>query len=150
MTTVRTIRLLVVEDNPAYRYLIEKAFGDRVGQIHWALTVAVNGEEALHVLFEEENSNAPLPDIILLDWNLPKVSGGEVLQRVKEHRQLRKIPILVLSSSDADSDILTAYDNHANGYITKPWEIDALAAIVEAMERFWIAVQLPKVARSRD
>jgi DNA-binding response OmpR family regulator len=55
-----------------------------------------------------------------------------------------------LSSSDADSDILTAYDNHANGYITKPWEIDALAAIVEAMERFWIAVQLPKVARSRD
>jgi chemotaxis family two-component system response regulator Rcp1 len=150
MTTVRTIRLLVIEDNPAYRYLIEKAFGDRVGQIRWVLTLAVTGEEALHVLFEEETNNAPLPDIILLDWNLPKVSGGEVLHRVKEHTQLRKIPILVLSSSDADSDILTAYDNHANGYITKPWEFATLEAIVEAMERFWIAVQLPKVARSRD
>jgi CheY-like chemotaxis protein len=121
MAIVRTIRLLVVEDNPAYQYLVQKAFSDRGEQIRWALTVAVDGEQALHFLFEEENKNEPLPDLILLDWSLPIISGGEVLQRVKQHQQLRKIPVLVFSSSDADNDILTAYDNHANGYITKPW-----------------------------
>lgn len=87
-----------------------------------------------------------MPDLILLDWNLTRVSGGEVLQRVK-HEKLRKIPVLVFSSSDADRDILTAYDNHANGYITKTWEIDALAGIVETIERFCVAATLPKVMR---
>ena len=119
----------------------------REKQIRWALTVVVDGEEALHVLFEEEDENVPLPDLILLDWNLTRVSGGEVLQRVKQHEKLRKIPVLVFSSSDADRDILTAYDNHANGYITKTWEIDALAGIVETIERFCVAATLPKVMR---
>jgi CheY-like chemotaxis protein len=86
MAIVRTIRLLVVEDNPAYQYLVQKAFSDRGEQIRWALTVAVDGEQALHFLFEEENKNEPLPDLILLDWSLPIISGGEVLQRVKQHQ----------------------------------------------------------------
>ena len=93
MAILRTIRLLVVEDNPAYLYLIERAFSGRRAQTCWELTVAIDGEEALHVLFGEENKSAPLPDLILLDWNLPKVSGGEVLQRVKQHQELRRIPV---------------------------------------------------------
>jgi CheY-like chemotaxis protein len=104
---------------------------------------------ALDMLFEEEIDSAPLPDLILLDWNLPKVTGSEVLARIKEHPKLRPTPVLVFSSSEANKDIHAAYDNHANGYITKPDTADALGAIVETIERFWIAIaKLPKVSRS--
>ncbi len=148
MDVSRIIRLLVVEDTPSYLYLIRKAFSDRRGQIRWELTTAEDGERALHLLFAEEEESAPLPDLILLDWNLPKVSGNEVLQRVKQHRKLRRIPILVFSSSEADEDIHAAYDNYANGYITKPESGDVLASIVETIEQFWVAVAaLPKVMR---
>jgi CheY-like chemotaxis protein len=147
MRSVRTIRLLVVEDDPGYPYLIQDAFGARGQQTRWDLTTAKDGEEALHFLFEDEQESA-LPDLKLLDWNLPRVTGAEVLRRVKQHRQLRRIPVLVFSSSEADRDIEAAYDNHANGYVTKPNSGDALAAIVETIERFWIAVaQLPRVLR---
>jgi chemotaxis family two-component system response regulator Rcp1 len=143
----RTIRLLVVEDSLSFLYLIREAFSAR-GDIHWELTIAMDGEEALRLLFEEENGNVPLPNLVLLDWNLPKVSGSEVLQRIKQHDKLRRIPVLVFSSSESDEDIHTAYDNHANGYITKPPSGEALAAIVETIERFWISIaRLPKVVR---
>jgi len=143
----RAIRLLVVEDSTGFQYLIQEAFRDR-REIRWELTIAEDGEEALRLLFEEENEDVPLPNLILLDWNLPKVSGSEVLQRIKRHDKLRGIPVLVFSSSEADEDIYTAYDNHANGYIPKPRTGKALADIVETIERFWVAVaQLPKVAR---
>jgi chemotaxis family two-component system response regulator Rcp1 len=139
--------LLVVEDSPSFQYLIREAFNAR-GDIQWELTIVKDGEEALRLLFEEENENVPLPNLILLDWNLPKVSGNVVLQRIKQDEKLRRIPVLVFSSSEADEDIHTAYDNHANGYITKPPSGEALAAIVETIERFWISIaQLPKVAR---
>jgi CheY-like chemotaxis protein len=146
---LRTIRLLVVDDSPSFRYLIHDAFSSR-DEIRWELTVAEDGETALRLLFEEENENVPLPNLILLDWNLPKVSGSEVLQRIKRHDKLRRIPVLVFSSPEADDDIHAAYDNRANGYINKPPSAEALAAIVETIERFWIGVaQLPKVTRSR-
>lgn len=146
----RVIRLLVVEDSPAYLFLIQKAFKGRGEEISWELTVARDGQEALQILFEEENENIPLPDIVLLDWNLPKVSGDEVLRRLKEHERLRRIPVLVFSSSEEDKDIHAAYDGHANGYITKPASVDELQAVVETIERFWIAVaQLPKVERHK-
>jgi CheY-like chemotaxis protein len=148
VSSTRTIRLLIVEDSAAFRYLIQDAFSDRGDQIRWALTVAKDGEEALHILFEEENESVPLPDLILLDWNLPKVTGRDVLRRIKQHQKLRRIPVLVFSTSEAEEDIHAAYDDHANGYITKPGSSQALAAIVETIERFWIAVaQLPKVLR---
>jgi CheY-like chemotaxis protein len=144
---LRTIRLLVVEDSASFQYLLRDAFSSR-DEIRWELTIAEDGETALRLLFEEENENVPLPNLILLDWNLPKVSGSEVLQRIKRHEKLRRIPVLVFSSSEADEDIHTAYDNHANGYINKPQTGKALADIVETIERFWIAIaQLPKVAR---
>jgi chemotaxis family two-component system response regulator Rcp1 len=145
----RTIRLLVVEDSAGYLHLIQRAFRDRQGSIRWELSIAQDGEQALRLLFEEEEESSPLPNLILLDWNLPKVSGNEVLRRVKEHPRLRRIPVLVFSSSEADKDIHEAYDSHANGYITKPSTDTVLAEIVEAIERFWIAVaNLPKVARA--
>jgi chemotaxis family two-component system response regulator Rcp1 len=145
---MRTIRLLVVEDNPGYLYLIERAFREHHGEVRWELTLAVDGEQALKLLFEEESENVPLPDLVLLDWSLPKVSGSEVLRRMKDHRKLRRIPVLVFSSSEADNDISDAYDNHANGYITKPGNAEMLAEIVEAIGRFWVAIaQLPKVMR---
>ena len=141
----RTIRLLVVEDSPVYTYLIKKAFSSRNEQTRWDLTVAIDGEEAVQILFGEEKEGAPLPDLILLDWNLPRVSGGEILHRIKQHGSLRRIPVLVFSSSDADEDVHAAYDDHANGYITKPGGDKPLAAIAETIERFWIEVaHLPK------
>jgi CheY-like chemotaxis protein len=140
--------LLVVEDTPSYLYLIQKAFHSRQGEIRWELTVAEDGERALHLLFEEEAESVPLPDLILLDWNLPKVSGSEVLRRIKEHSKLRRIPVLVFSTSKEDEDIHAAYDSHANGYITKPDSGDMLATIVETIERFWVTIaRLPKVLR---
>ena len=149
MGETRVIRLLVVEDNGAYLYLIQRAFQARQGEIRWELTVAEDGEQAIKILFAEEEESAPLPDLILLDWNLPKVNGSEVLQRIKGHTRLRRIPALVFSASEADTDMHTAYDYYANGYIKKPDDPDMLGAIVETIERFWIAVaQLPKVARS--
>jgi CheY-like chemotaxis protein len=147
MDTLRTLRLLVVEDDPTYQYLVKWAFTGYREQDRWTLTFAVDGTEALCFLFDEENKMALLPDLILLDWNLPNVSGIEVLHRVKQHQKLRKIPILVFSSSDADCDILAAYDEHANGYITKPRGIEAWETIAETIERFCNTVQLPKVVR---
>ncbi len=99
-------------------------------------------------MFEEEKTDEPLPDLILLDWHLPKISGSELLRRVKTHEKLHRIPILVFSSSDAESDIHDAYDNHANGYIAKPVGAEVLAQIVQTIEQFWTAVAtLPKVVR---
>ncbi len=89
-----------------------------------------------------------MPNLILLDWSLPKVSANEMLRRMKRHAKFRRIPILVFFSSEADSDIHEAYDNHANGYIAKPGNADVLAEIVETIGQFWVAVaQLPKVMR---
>jgi len=147
----RVIKLLVVEDNAAYLYLIKKAFQDRKGDARWELTVAKDGEEAVRTLFEEEDENIPLPDLILLDWNLPGISGSEVLRRIKQHRKLRRLPVLIFSTSESDDDIHSAYDDHANGFITKPGTTDELLAVVESIERFWIAVaNLPKVSRQAD
>src|ERR1700733_5285348 len=109
---MRTIRLLVVEDSPSFQFLIREAFRAR-GDIRWDLIVANDGEEAVRLLFEEENENIPLPNLILLDWNLPRVSGSEVLQRIKQHDRLRRIPVLVFFSSEADEGNTTpTHNNH--------------------------------------
>ncbi len=146
MCEPRVIRLLVVEDNRAYSYLIQRAFSDR--ETRWELMLAEDGEQAVRILFTEERKSEPLPDLILLDWNLPKLSGNQVLQRLKGHLKLRRIPVLVFSSSTEDTDVHAAYDYHANGFIPKPQDVKMLALIVETIERFWVAVaHLPRVTR---
>jgi len=126
--------LFVVEDSESYLYLIQNAFSGRQEEIRWELTVATDGEEAFRLLFEEEEKDVPLPDLILLDWNLSKMSGNEVLRRVKGRHKLRRIPVLVFSSSETDEDIYAAYGDRANGYITKPRDVDLLAAIVKSIK----------------
>lgn len=136
----RAVRLLVVEDNVGYLALIREAFALRKGPHKWDLTVAEDGEKALAQVLGDERTIGLLPDIILLDWNLPKISGSEVLQQLKAHQELRKIPILVFSSSSADRDIHEAYSHHANGYITKPNDLNVLFQVAEAIESFWVAI----------
>ena len=142
MNGIPTVRLLVVEDDPGYRYLVQRAFSKCGLEIRWELTIARDGEEAIHALFDDERESVLLPDLILLDWNLLKVSGDEVLRRVKRHQALRRIPVLVFSSSTSDKDMRAAYEEHANGYIVKPGGLDALDAVVEGIERFWFKFRL--------
>ncbi len=136
----RAVRLLVVEDSAAYLQLIKEAFINRGGAHKWELSVATDGEQALSLLLNTRGKDSFAPDIILLDWNLPRVSGSEVLQQVKSHTELRKIPVLVFSSSDAERDVHEAYGHHANGYITKPRDLNVLFQVAEAIEAFWVAI----------
>jgi DNA-binding response OmpR family regulator len=129
-----------VEDSFQYLQLIREAFLNRKGAHKWDLQVAEDGEKALRIIMEDEKLGGFAPDIILLDWNLPKISGSEVLQRVKAHEELKKIPVLVFSTSDSERDIHEAYGYHANGYITKPMDLDVLYQIAEAIEAFWVAI----------
>jgi len=143
----RKLRLLVVEDDPAYLYLIRRAFSQRTEDIRWELMIAEDGAQALSALLDEDAEGVPLPELVLLDWNLPRVTGSEVLRRAKEHENLRKIPILVFSASSETEDIHTAYSYHANGYFTKPADPDLLAEVVETIERFWTTAELPRILR---
>jgi CheY-like chemotaxis protein len=142
------VRLLVIDDAADFRWLVRNAFQEHCGKIRWDLTFAEDGAKALRFLFSKEKESAPLPSLVLLDWNLPGTTGEEVLRRMKADAKLRRIPVLVFSTSDAEEDIHAAYDGHANGYISKPTTFKLLCDIVEAIEQFWIAIaQLPKVAR---
>jgi chemotaxis family two-component system response regulator Rcp1 len=132
----RTVRLLLVEDNPAdVRLLREALVGWRVDVI---LEVAGDGEHALRVLGEAVRGERELPDLILLDLNLPRKNGAEVLAEVKSDPGLRRIPVIVLSGSAAESDVLGAYDLHANAYVRKPRDYPGLRELVSSIERFWL------------
>jgi CheY-like chemotaxis protein len=146
---VRVLRLLIVEDSPAYLYLIRQAFEHQNNEeFRWELSVAIDGEQALDILFAEERGREPLPDLILLDWNLPRTSGNQVLQGIKTHKKICGLPVLVFSTSDAETDIHDAYHAHANGYITKPGSLDKLNDVARTVSQLWTSVlQVPKIAR---
>jgi CheY-like chemotaxis protein len=128
-----------VEDNEAMTYVIRKAFSGRGDQVDWDLCFAKDGEEALECLFRRgHHAGDILPDLVLLDWNLPKVSGKEVLRMLKGDDTLRTIPVLVFSASEAHEDVHAAYDGHANGYVLKPGDIDGLYAVIDSIEQFWV------------
>ena len=138
-----TFHLLLVEDNPADVRLTQEALKN--GKVLHKLHVVQDGIEAmafLHQLppFEE----APRPDLILLDLNLPKKDGREVLAEIKTNPKLRSIPVVILTTSQADEDILKTYDLHANGYIVKPVDIEQFFAIIKNIKEFWLSVvELP-------
>jgi two-component system, chemotaxis family, response regulator Rcp1 len=141
---VRTAEILLVEDNPADVRLTMEAM--RESKMHNRVTVVSDGEQALDYLCRRGRfAAAPRPDIILLDLNLPKKDGREVLQEIKALNELRRIPVVVLTTSQAEEDICRTYDLHANCYITKPMDLDRFIEVVQQIEGFWLSiVSLPE------
>ena len=136
---VRPIEILLVEDNPGDARLTREALSE--GKVHNNLHHARDGVEAVAFLRREGAfANAPTPDIILLDLNLPKKDGREVLSDLKADPRLRCIPVVVLTTSEAEQDILRSYELHANCYITKPVDLEKFIAIVRGIEDFWLAI----------
>ena len=136
LTVLRPNRILLVEDNPADVRLFREAFKD-AGELH-ELHTACDGQDALDFLHRRhEHAHKPRPDLILLDINLPKLSGHDVLKEVKNEQDLMRIPVLMLSNSDCMTDIRKAYDHHANGYIKKPSDLNEYFALVSQVRRFW-------------
>jgi CheY-like chemotaxis protein len=140
---VRTIEILLVEDNPADVRLTREAFKE--GRINNRLAVAKDGVEALDYLQRRGPfAGAPRPDMILLDLNLPKKDGRQVLAEIKVDAQLCGIPVVVLSTSQSEEDVRSSYDLHANCYISKPVDLDHFIRVVHSIEKFWLEVaQLP-------
>jgi CheY-like chemotaxis protein len=139
----KPIEILLVEDSRGDIGLIEEVFED--AKIRNNLHIAEDGEEATLFLNQQgQFLGAPRPDIILLDLNLPKKDGREVLQEVKEDDNLKNIPIVVLTTSKAEEDILKSYNLHANAYITKPVDFDQFIRVIKSIEDFWLqVVKLP-------
>lgn len=138
-----SINILLVEDNPADAELTRLAMED-VKMIN-SLHVVSDGIEAMDFLHRRGAfGNAPRPDLILLDLNLPRMDGREVLAEVKADEPLKHIPIVILTSSSAEEDILRTYKLHANAYISKPVDLEQFIRVVRSIEEFWIAiVKLP-------
>lgn len=133
------ISILLVEDNPADVRLTQEAFKD--GKLLVDLEVVYDGVEAMAFLRREgQFSDVGRPDLILLDLNLPKKDGREVLEEIKADDNLRRIPVVILTTSQAEKDILRTYNSHANCYITKPVDFSQFLKIVHAIESFWFAV----------
>lgn len=137
------VDILLVEDNPGDVRLTEEAFTD--ASINNDLHVVRDGQEALDFLFQvRDYESAPRPDLILLDLNLPKVDGMEVLEDVKSDPNLRRIPVIILTGSEAEEDIVESYENHSNAYLTKPIDPDEFVTLVQSFEQFWLTlVELP-------
>ncbi len=142
-TIVEPINILLVEDNPGDVRLTTEAL--KKCKIHNNLFVAKDGVEAMSILHKEVNyADAATPDIIFLDLNLPKKDGREVLEEIKADENLKKIPVVILTTSQAEEDILKAYNLHANCFITKPVGFEQFSKIVSAIDNFWFSiVKLP-------
>jgi two-component system, chemotaxis family, response regulator Rcp1 len=142
------IEILLVEDNPGDVRLTEEALKD--GKVRNTLNVVPDGVEAMAFLRRVgKYAEAPRPDLILLDLNLPKMDGREVLAQIKADDRLKMIPVVVLTTSRAERDVVQSYGLHANSYITKPVNLDQFIAVVRAIEAFWLTVvTLPGEAQS--
>lgn len=131
--------ILLVEDNPADVLLTREAFSE--SKIRHRLWCVPDGEEALRFLRHTgEYTDAPRPDVMLLDLNLPKKDGREILADIKEDPALREIPVIVLTTSEAEQDIFRAYKLHANCYLTKPIDVDEFIDKIRSIEDFWLSV----------
>ena len=137
------IEILFVEDNPGDVYLTLEVL--RLGAIEKHVSIASDGQEALDFLNRNGDfQHAPRPDLILLDLNLPKLDGRQVLERIKADPHLQQIPVIILSTSNAEQDVISAYNNHANCYLTKPTDLDDFYDLVREIEAYWLrCVRLP-------
>jgi len=135
----RAVEILLVEDSPGDVRLTKEAL--REGKVRNNLHVVTDGVEALAFLRRAEKYAAvPRPDVILLDLNLPKKDGREVLAEIKADDDLRRIPVVILTTSQDERDVLRAYDLHANCYITKPVDLDQFIAVIRSIESFWLTI----------
>ncbi|MHB9286189.1 response regulator [Halobacteriales archaeon Cl-PHB] len=135
----RPVEILLAEDNPGDVKLTRK--GLKQGKIANNLHVVNDGVEALKFLRQEdEYAEKPRPDMVLLDLDMPRKDGREVLKDLKEDSDLRRIPVVVMTSSDAEEDILESYDLHANAYLTKPVDFQGFIDVVDRIEDFWLTV----------
>ena len=140
----KAVEILLVEDSPGDIRLTQEALRD--AKVLNNLSVVRDGVEAISFLRREgEYASAPCPDLILLDLNMPKKDGREVLAEIKTDPHLRRIPVVMLTTSSAEKDILESYDLHANCYITKPVDLDQFITVVQTIEDFWLTmVKLPR------
>jgi chemotaxis family two-component system response regulator Rcp1 len=143
-TDAAPIEVLLVEDSPGDVRLTKEAFTD--AKVHIKLHVASDGAKAMAFLKREgEHANAPRPDLILLDLNLPKKDGREVLAEIKGDPKFQSIPVVILTTSSSETDILRSYQLHANCYITKPVGLEGFLTVVRSIDSFWLSVvKLPR------
>jgi two-component system response regulator len=141
--TMKPIDVLVVEDNPGDARLIKEVLNSN--KIFCRLHTVKDGVEAMNFLYRNgEYSEAPRPDLIFLDLNLPKKDGREVLKEIKTDEKLKQIPVVVMTTSQAEEDIFKSYSLHANCYVTKPLDLDQFVRVVKSIEEFWFTlVKLP-------
>jgi two-component system response regulator len=133
----KTLDILMVEDNPADVRLTLEAF--RECKVHNTLHVAKDGVEAMSFLRRQDKyADAARPNLIFLDLNLPRKNGREVLREIKSDPDLKRIPVVILTTSRSDSDIGTCYDLHANCYVVKPVDLDEFIQIIHSIENFWL------------
>jgi CheY-like chemotaxis protein len=144
----RQVEILLVEDNPGDVRLTQEALKE--GKVWNRLSVASDGVEAMEFLRRQGSfAEAPKPDLIMLDLNLPKKDGREVLAEIKQDEQLRNIPVVVLTTSKAEEDVLRSYKLRANCFITKPVDLEQFMNVVQAIEDFWLCiVKLPPSERN--
>jgi CheY-like chemotaxis protein len=147
---IRPIEILLVEDNPGDVRLTLEALKE--GKVLNKLHVVKDGVEAIEFLNRQKKfSKAVRPDLILLDLNLPKKDGREVLAEIKNDPNLRRIPVVVLTTSKSEQDILESYDQHANCYITKPVDLNQFMEVIRSIEDFWLTiVNLPLNGKKSD
>jgi chemotaxis family two-component system response regulator Rcp1 len=139
MNDNRPIEILMAEDSPTDQAIVQRAF--KSSKLHNHLHIVWNGEEALEFLRREGKfASAPVPDLILLDMNMPRKDGRETLAEIKQHDQWKLIPVVILTSSKAERDIITAYGLHANCYVVKPVDFEQIIQVVHCIESFWFTV----------
>lgn len=137
--TVQPISVLLVEDDPGDVVLVTEAFEHN--KVSNVLHTVQDGVEALAFLRREAPyEDAPVPDLVLLDLNLPRKDGREVLEEVKDDERLRRIPVVVLTTSKAEEDVLRSYDLHANAYVTKPVDFERFIEVVRQIDEFFVSV----------
>jgi two-component system, chemotaxis family, response regulator Rcp1 len=141
---IKAAEILLVEDNPVDVLVTKRALQE--GRVCNNLNVVEDGEEAMDFLYRRgKYSHAPRPDLILLDLNLPRKSGREILVEIKQNPDLLHIPVVVLTTSEAEKDILLSYNLHANCFVTKPVDLEQFTNVIKSIEGFWFTVvRLPR------
>jgi chemotaxis family two-component system response regulator Rcp1 len=143
MEKIKPVDILLVEDNPGDARLAQEAMKE--GKLKNVIHHVIDGEEATDFLFKrKKHKDAPVPDLIILDLNLPRKSGREVLAEIKADEFLKKIPVVILTISKAEEDIVKSYNLHANCYIIKPLDLNKFIQVVKSIQDFWLTiVKLP-------